>query len=121
MRYLILILLNLPIILLAFVNLFTKYKIGQVPPRRFRSQLVLWSLMLIVLLASFPIYNLLAGNSVFSSNELSAFDIAQTTVIIGLIYMVFSQRQKGERIDRRLHDLHQELSIRQSEEHDKKD
>ena len=36
MRYLVLLLLNLPIILLALLNIITQYKIGKIPRQRFR-------------------------------------------------------------------------------------
>ncbi len=114
MRYVILVLLNLPIILVALVNIVTQYKLKKVSPNRFRHQIILWLLIMIILIGSFPLYNALTGRPMLDSSELSLFDIAQTTIIIFLIYSINNQRQRQDQNERRLRELHQELSIRLS-------
>lgn len=118
MRYIILVALNIPIILLAFFNIVTQYKIGKIPPERFRIQLGLWVLILTALVLSFPFYNFISQKPILDSTELSLFDIIQTTAIVGILYMLSSQYQKTKTIEGRLRDLHQELSIRLSEIND---
>lgn len=115
MRYLLLIALNTPLVLLAFVNMFTQYKMKKISSQRFFRQLFLWAVILLVIVGSFPAYNLSAGRDIFESRDLSTFDIVQTTVIVFLIYILFNQRRKVEASERRLQDLHQELSIKLSE------
>lgn len=115
MRYLVLLLLNLPIILLALLNIITQYKTGKIPRQRFRRQLVLWTLILIVIIGSFPAYNLIVGRPALDSTSLSAFDIVEITAIIFLFYAVNDQIRKLDQTERRLRDLHQELSIKLSE------
>lgn len=114
MRYLILILLNLPIILLALVNFITRYKLSKVEKAKFRQQIIIWIIILIVLVGSFPVYNISTGKALLDSSELSLFDIVQTTAIILLFYIVNNQRQKIERSEKEFRDLHQELSIKLS-------
>lgn len=115
MRYIILVILNLPIILLAFFNIITQYKLKKIPLERFRLQLLLWAIILALLLSSFPLYNLISQNPILDSSELSLFDIVQTTAIVTVIYIINRQRQRIEITEKRLRDLHQELSIRLSE------
>jgi hypothetical protein len=55
------------------------------------------------------------GKAAFDSEELSLFDIVQTTAIIFLFYIVNNQRQRNDQIERRLRELHQELSIKLSD------
>ena len=114
MRYIILVLLNTPIILLALFNIVTQYKMRKVTIRRFRQQFILWLIVLILLICSFPFYNYSVGKPIFDSAELSLFDIAQTTAIILIFYVINSQRRKIERSEKIIRDLHQELSIRLS-------
>jgi len=114
MRYIILVLLNLPIIVLAFVNIITQYKMKKVEPKRFRFQIIWWITILIVLVGSFPTYNILSGHPLLDSRELSAFDIVQTTAILYLIYIINDHRRKIETSERLIRDLHQEISIRLS-------
>ena len=111
MRYLILVLLNLPVILLALVNIVTQYKLKKVPKDRFRQQLILWMTLLIVLVGSFPVYNYFTGRHPLDSTDLSVFDIVETTAIVGLIYITNNLRRKVEQNERLTRDLHQELSI----------
>jgi len=115
MRYLILVLLNMPVILLALLNIVTQFKLGKMSKQRLRHQLALWLVLFVVLVSSFPVYNLLVGHSLFDSHELSLFDIIQTTAIIFMIYILNRQRQKNEQTEKLARDLHQELSIRMSE------
>lgn len=114
MRYIILVLLNTPIILLAFLNLLTRYKLKSISTRRFRVQFAVWFVILLVLLGSYPVYNCLNARSFFDSQELSLFDIMQTTAIIFLLYLFNNIRQRAEMTERRLRELHQELSIKLS-------
>lgn len=115
MRYLILVLLNTPVVFLALFNIVTQYKVKKISKTRFHSQLTLWLAILIVLISSFPLYNYFSSNELLDSSELSSFDIFQTTAIIGLIYIVNSQRRNIERNEKATRDLHQELSIRLSQ------
>ena len=115
MRYLILVLLNLPIILVALVNIVTQYKLNKVSKNRFRHQLIIWIIIMVALIGSFPLYNILNGKSALDSNELSLFDIVQTTAIIFLFYIANNQRQRNDQNERRLKALHQELSIKLSD------
>lgn len=117
MRYAVLILLNMPIVILALVNILTQYKMKLIGVRRFRHQILLWLFIMSILIASFPVYNLLGGKPVLDSGELSSFDIAQTTVLIYLIYIINNLRRKIERGERIVRDLHQEISIILSTKH----
>lgn len=119
MRYAILILLNLPIVLLAILNTITQYKLAKISKTRLRSQLIMWTVIVFVICASFPAYNMITGQPVLKSNLLSWFDIVQTTAIIYLIYFFNRQRQRVENTEKTLRDLHQELSIKLSKKNDK--
>jgi len=115
MRYAVLVILNIPIILLALFNIFTQYKLRNITKQRLQHQFTLWVLVFIVLVCSFPLYNYVSGKPLLDSAELSLFDIVQTTAIITIFYIINSQRQKIERTEKTIRDLHQELSIKLSE------
>lgn len=119
MRYLILIILSLPIILLALTNIVTQYKMKKVDKSRFRFQIILWLIILLVLVSSFPLYNYSIGKSAFDSSELSLFDIVQTAALIYLFYIANDHRRKIEQSEKTIRELHQEISIRLSKQHGK--
>lgn len=114
MRYVVLVLLNLPIILLAFINMLTQYKMHKVSKQRFQLQLLTWLAILILLISSFPLFNYFNDKPILDSSELSLFDIVQTTAIIFLFYIINHQRQNIERNEITLQELHRELSIKLS-------
>jgi len=114
MRYLLLLLLNVPIISIALLNLITRFKLKKITKRRFRIQISIWAFLLIILISSFPLYNFAFEKELLDSSELSVFDIAQTTAIIFLLYIMNNLRQRTEDTEHRLRALHQELSIRLS-------
>lgn len=116
MRYIILVILNMPIILLALLNIVTQYKMKHATIRRFRRQVVLWLLVLIVIIGSFPFYNYLSGNPLLSSKDLSVFDIVEVTLVIDLFYIINVLRQRLDHTEKYLRDLQQELSIKLSED-----
>jgi hypothetical protein len=121
MRYLVLVLLNLPVILLALVNIVTQYKLKRITAQRFRHQALLWLLILLVLVGSFPGYNYLLGNYIFDSSQLSSFDIIQTTILVYLIYIINNHRRKIEQNERMIRELHQEISIKLATNYTPKD
>ena len=119
MRYILLVALNMPIIILGLFNIITQYKLARVSKERLLHQIVLWGIILVILISSFPAYNLLVGKPIFDSSELSLFDIFQTTAIIVIIYILNRQRQRVEQNEKTIRDLHQELSIKMSDPHGK--
>lgn len=115
MRYAFLVVINLPIILLALLGSVTQYKLKRINARRYKQQAAYWTLLLLVLLLSFPVYNLLNHRPLFDSAKLSLIDITESTAIIYLFYIINNQRRKIEQTERLVRDLHQELSIKLSE------
>lgn len=113
-RYLLLFLLNLPFILAAILSAVTQYKLGRSTKRRLVTQLILWSIVLAGLILAEPIYNWLFTNNLTQTEALSLFDVVQITAIVVIYYIANRSRLKIEHLERRVQDLHQELSIRLS-------
>jgi hypothetical protein len=115
MRYIILILLCMPIAVLARVNAIANYKLNHATSRRrFLGQLAIWLVIILVIGGSFPVYNAVNGYPLFQSDNFSLFDIAQTTIIVYLIYIINGQRRRIDDINKNMRKLHRELSIKLS-------
>lgn len=110
-RYLILLLVNLPFILMAIVSAITRYKLRHSSKRRMIVQLVIWLVVLIGLMLAQPFYEWLLRNGFTQTDPLSLFDVVQITAIVMMLYVLNRLRAKTEVIERRLNDFHQELSI----------
>lgn len=113
-RYTLLFILNLPFILAGVLGIITQYKIGRAPRKRLITQLVIWSVVLIGLILDESIYNWLFVNGLTATDSLSLFDVIQITAIVLLFYITNRMRFKLNNLERRVQDLHQELSIRLS-------
>ena len=113
-RYLLLFLLNLPFILAAIISQITQYKLGRSSKRRLYVQLAIWLIILVGLASAETIYEWLRANELTQTESLSLFDVVQITAIVIVFYIANRSRQKIEVLERRINDLHQELSIRLS-------
>lgn len=114
-RYTILFLLNLPFILAGILATVTQYKLGHVSRKKHVVQLLLWIIILTGLLVAEPLYTFLFQNNLTATDSLSLFDVVQITAIVVVFYIANRTRIRLENTERRLQDLHQELSIRLSE------
>lgn len=110
-RYLLLLLLNLPFILLAILSAITQYKLARSSKKRLVFQVTCWSLVLIGLASAEFIYTWLFQNELTQTEPLSLFDVIQITAIVIVYFIANRSRAKIEILEKRVQDLHQELSI----------
>jgi hypothetical protein len=115
-RYLILVLLNTPLILAALLDALVDYKMGRFSRKKYLAYSAIWVLIFVGLAAAQPIYQYLFSNKLTETEPLSLFDVIQITGIILVLFMANRSRLKLEDLERRVQDLHQELSIRLSDD-----
>lgn len=113
-RYLILILLNAPLILVAILNAIVSYNLKHLSLRRLVYKVTFWVVVLAGLLSAEPIYNYLYSNNLTRTEPLSLFDVFQITGVILVFFLVNRLYVKVDVLERRVQDLHQELSVRLS-------
>lgn len=110
-RYLLLFLLNAPLVIAGVLGSATQYKMGKSSRRRFTAQLMIWILILAGLIIAQPLYEWLYSQELTQTEPLSLFDVIQITAVVIIFYIANRTRIKLETAERRLQDLHQELSI----------
>lgn len=111
-RYTLLFLLNLPFIIAGLLNSLVVFKTGKISRRRFFLQLSLWIVIIIGLAAAKPLYEWLFSNNLTASEPLSIFDVIQITAIVIVFYIANRSMAKVSVLEKRVQDLHQEISIR---------
>ncbi len=111
-RYLILVLLNLPLILIAITNVIVSYKMRHISLRRLVIKVSFWVIVLIGLLLTETIYTFLYDQGLTQTEPLSLFDVLQITAIIYVFFLVNRLYVKVDVLEKRVQDLHQELSIK---------
>ena len=110
-RYLILFFLNLPLILAALASALVDYKMGKYSRKKYIGQTLIWLVILTGLASAKLIYDFLFSKSLTHTEPLSLFDVIQITGIILVLYISNRSRIKLETLERRMQDLHQQLSI----------
>jgi hypothetical protein len=110
-RYLLLFILVLPFALAGLLTTITQYKLRRITHLRLIVQTLLWVFILTAIAIAEPTYNYLFHSNLTQSDSLSLFDVVQITGIIIVFYMANRLRAKVEVLERRMQDLHQELSI----------
>lgn len=113
-RYLLLLLINLPFVILAVTGIITRYKMNRITRRRASIQLLMWLILFTGLIVAEPVYRWLFANNYTDADSLSLFDVVQITAIVFLLYLTNSLSSRLDKTEKRLNDLHQELSIRLS-------
>jgi hypothetical protein len=115
-RYLILIILNAPLVCVGILSAVVSFKMGHITKGRLAFRLFLWVGILLGLIFAEPIYNYLFSNKLTETEPLSLFDVIQITGIVLTLFIANRAYIKAETMERRVQDLHQELSIRLSQE-----
>lgn len=114
-RYLILIVFNLPLVISAISNAFVSYKLGHLSLKRYLLKTTFWLFVLFGLIFAESIYSYLYNEGLTQTEPLSLFDVLQITGIIYVFYLVNRLYVKVDKLERKVQDLHQEVSIRMSE------
>lgn len=114
-RYTLLIILNLPLVIAGIMSAVVSFKLGQSGRKRFVFRSVLWLFILAGLVFAEPLYSYLFSHRLTQTEPLSLFDVIQVTGILLVLFLANRAYIKAEVMERRVQDLHQELSIRMSE------
>ena len=110
-RYLLLLILCLPFIVLGVTAAVVNYKLGKSSKKRLIAQISMWLIILLGLALASPIYEYLLGNDLTVSEPLSLFDVVSLIAVVTLLYALIRTRAKLESIEDRTKQLHEELSI----------
>lgn len=106
------VILNTPLILAAILNAVVSYNLKHLSLRRLVLKIGFWITVFIGLLFAESIYNFLYTGGLTQTEPLSLFDVMQITGVIFVFFLVNRLYVKVDVLERRVHDLHQELSIR---------
>lgn len=114
-RYLILVLLNTPLIIAGIVGTVVAYKLKRISLRRLIFGLIFWFILFAGLVAAEPLYNFLFSNQLTNTEPLSLFDVIQITGIILTLLLATKAYGRVVTLEHTVRKLHQELSIALSE------
>ena len=119
-RYLILIILNTPIIIAGLLNTLVDFKTKKYSKKKFVIQVSIWLIIFVSIASTKFIYDQLFSNHLTTTEPLSLFDVIEITGIILVLFMGNRSRNKLEALEKKINNLHQELSITLSDKKTKK-
>lgn len=99
---------------MAILGAITQYKLHHSTRQKMIARVSLWLIVATGLALAQPIYDWLFSHRLTQTEPLSLFDVAQITAIVLVFYIANRTRAKVEVLEKRVQDLHQELSIRLS-------
>ncbi len=114
-RYLLLVILNTPLIIAGILSSVVSFKLNHTSRRRLIFRITFWLTILALLIFSAAIYNFLFSNNLTHTEPLSLFDVMQITGIIFTFLVANQAYAKVDLLEHRVQDLHQELSIQLSQ------
>lgn len=114
-RYTILVLLNLPLITAALLNAVVSYNLKHISGKRLVLKIFFWLTVLCGLFFTETIYTFLYNEGLTQTEPLSLFDVLQITGVIYVFYLINRLYVKVDVLERKMKNLHQELSIRISD------
>ena len=100
------------------MNAIVSYNLKHLSLRRFIFKVGFWIAILLGLVFVESIYSFLYSEGLTQTEPLSLFDVLQITGIIYIFYLVNRLYVKVDVLERRVQDLHQELSIKLSKKKD---
>lgn len=117
-RYLLLIILNAPLVIAGLIGALVEYKTRRISIFKWLGTTVIWLVIFGGIIGVQPALTFLHEHHKIRAHEMSLFDVLEITGIIYILFMANRSRIKTDRLEQRVQDLHQELSIRLSEKQD---
>jgi len=106
--------LNTPLVLAGLSIALVDYKLDKTTNKKFAVQVIIWLIIFSGIASAKFIYEFLFSNHLTQTEPLSLFDVIEITGIIFVLFIANRSRIKLEALERRVQDLHQELSIQLS-------
>ena len=114
-RFLVLVIINLPIVLIGIVGAITSYKTSRTSKKRCTTEVIGWIIVGIALVLVEPIYNLLIKSHLTSSDSMSIFDVILLTLILLCGLLIIRANEKIALINKKLSRIHEHIAIKESE------
>lgn len=119
LKYLLIIILNLPFVLIGIARTVTSYQNGRISRVRAIAWMVFWLLIIAALIGAEPGYRFLQDRGLTDSTPLSIFDVGSITGIILSLTLIFRLYTKIDILEQRVAELNTQSAIRLSKLEDK--
>ena len=121
-KYLLLILINAPIVLLGIVRAITRYKTkpARISKNKAVYEVLFWLSIGVALSFAQPIYNALVRYNLTDSTPMSLFDVAVLTLFVFALLLIVETNEELTSLKKTVSRLHEKLAIMDAIDHEKK-
>ena len=113
-KFLLLVIINIPIVLIGILGSVTNYKLSRISRKRAVIEVLLWLLVGLGLVLIQPAYNLLVQYQLTDSAPMSVFDIVLLTFVLLAALLLKSANEKISSLNRKLSQIHEHIVIKES-------
>jgi hypothetical protein len=114
-KYLLLLLINTPLLAIGILEALSGYKTNRISRRRCIVQVLFWLSVAVVLVLMEPIYNTLIRFNLTNSTPLSIFDIVLLTLLLFCLFLIKKSNESITRLNRKISRLHESLVISEAQ------
>jgi hypothetical protein len=114
-RYLILVILNTPLVIAGLIGTVVTYKLGHTTKWKFILRVLFWLAIYACLIFTKLMYDSLFSHNLTQTEPLSLFDVIEITGIIFTFFIASRAYAKIDRLEASFKDLHKEVSIKLAE------
>jgi hypothetical protein len=114
-RFLVLVIINLPIVLIGIIGAITSYKTSRTSKKRCITEVTGWIIVGISLVLIQPVYNLLVQNHLTASDSMSIFDVILLTLILLCGLLIIRANEKIALLNKKLSRIHEHIAIKEAE------
>jgi hypothetical protein len=116
-KYMLLVLVNLPLILVGIVSAIADYKTGRITRNRCIFQTVTWLIVGLLLVLVQPVYEVLVTANLTNSPPLSIFDIVLLSVILFCLLLIKRTNEKADLLGKKITRMHENIVIAEEQRH----
>lgn len=113
-KYTLLLILNLPFVIFGYLKAFMMYQEGILRRGGLILRIVFWTIIILGFVFAQKIYNYLSDNNLTDSPPLSLADVILVTGVVFCLFLTIRMYSKIDKLEKKISDLHEELSIRES-------
>lgn len=118
-RYVLLVLINIPLLLVGVVSALTSYNTRRISKKRCIGEVVFWLVVGVGLLFVEPLYNALVRHNLTNSTPMSLFDMLLLTLILFCLLLIKSTNERTANLQKKISRMHEDLVI--TEAHNSQD
>lgn len=113
-RFLILVLINVPIVLFGVLSAIVGYKTKRISKRRGMIEIICWLLAFAALACVEPVYNVLVEQHLTDSGPMSIFDMVLLTLVLLCLLLIVRANEKLTALNKKLSLIHEHVVIKES-------